>query len=305
MSDKHHAALMRNLGGAEAAHTKPGANVAVKIRNSTEDETLQRTDSNAEAAYHRRKVEPDMPERVDGMTHSQGRKAQSSRGSTPGAFDKLRAGLRDHVLKHGGAEHMAKAQPPYSVEEAFAELRSVPVSNTAAAAKPVRKALAKVATGLGNTKLAKSLQAGYGSDVSTLTGGSAIRKQSLSRRLASATVGEDPKPAPPTADEILKAASRALYAGAISGQDAQAIQGHVNMTGACPEHLLKKLRGEVDQPKAGRLLTKATVRAACQKGMTNGVISGAEGIAVDMALSMDRPVDEYVMRKLNVIHAAK
>jgi hypothetical protein len=152
--------------------------------------------------------------------------------------------------------------------------------------------------------LAKSLEAGYGSDSALLTGGSALSKQSHSKRVASTTVGGDlepVKPKQPTGEEILKAASAALYAGQINAQDAQAIQHQVNVRGTCEERLLKKLRGDDSAPSPA-LLSKSQCHAAAGKGLSTGGITAAEAMHVDMALSLDKPVDDGVMQKLKAIH---
>lgn len=288
----HHAALIRNLGGS-VAHTNPGQNVAVKIRNNTRDETLEparRTSLNEEG------TPKTTAEHIDHLHRTEG-----NRGKNRGAFDKLRARVRDAIANG----EMAKAVPykpgDYSIERAMSDLRRVPMPNTAGSLKTLRKSMAKVARSMGNATLAKSLDAGYGSNSATLTGGSALRKQSLDKRLQSTVVGGDPEL---TGEHILKAAGAALYAGQIDAQDAQAIQHHVNMTGKCPEPLLKKLRGE-DVPSVPNLLTKAQCRAAASKGLETGRISSAEAMHCDTALSLDRPVDDGIMAKLKAIHGGK
>lgn len=286
----HHAALMRNLGGSGNTHQQSHApaNPATAIRRSSPDESLQRHNPEAEAetAYERR------------------RKKMSGGNSNAGAFDKLRRQVREHVAEHGPLE---KAIPgDYSIGQAMSDLRSVPLPSTAGASKLLLKGMAKTARALGNANLAKSLEAGYGSDSATLTGGSALSKQSLSKRVASTTVGGDPKSAKkrePTGDEILKAASAALYAGQIDAKDAQAIQHHVGMTGKCPEPLLKKLRDDEDAPNMSRVLTKEECRAACAKGLNAGSITGAEAIHVDIALSLDHHIDDGIMARLKAVHA--
>ena len=92
----------------------------------------------------------------------------------------------------------------------------------------IRKSIADVAKSLGNTALSKSLEAGYGADSATLTGGSAIRKQSLPAK-------------PLSPDELLKAASTLLHHGRIDTQTAARVQSEVNLTGKVSPTLMKTL----------------------------------------------------------------
>ena len=92
--------------------------------------------------------------------------------------------------------------------------------------------MAALANSLGNTTLAKSLEAGYGTDSATLTGGSAIRKQSLPTK---------PVAKPLSADELLKAASTLLHHGRIDTQTAARVQSEVNLTGKVSPTLMKTL----------------------------------------------------------------
>lgn len=91
-----------------------------------------------------------------------------------------------------------------------------------------------------------SLDAGYGSDSATLTGGSALRRQSLNKsRVFGTVVGGDVTAAPKlTPDMIERAASAALAAGQITGAEANQIATYCAMGAICPEPLLKRLRGE-------------------------------------------------------------
>ena len=204
--------------------------------------------------------------------------------------------------RYGVAAHAPVAKPITVTTKPLAK------SITKPSAKPVTMATVKarllgLARAVGNEELVKSLEAGYGSNSATLTGGSAMRKQSLSKRVASTTIGGDQKPRY-SPEELLKGAAAALHAGAITGAEAQAIQHHVNMTGDCPDHLLKKLTGETTATPT-RLLTRSEVEAACAKGMQSGAISGAEGIHVSTCLSLGHAIDGGVMQRLKSIHHGK
>jgi hypothetical protein len=155
----------------------------------------------------------------------------------------------------------------------------------------IRKSLDKAAS------LMKSmgLEVSYDSNSATLTGGDAIRKQSMA--------GAKRKPKY-SADQILKAASAALHAGAISGADAQAIQHQVNLRGTCDEALLKKLCGE-DSSDAPATLNDSQVRDACMKGMQTGAVTAAEAMHCDVALSLNQPIDGGLMDRLRQIHIIK
>lgn len=87
-----------------------------------------------------------------------------------------------------------------------------------------------------------SLEATYNSDSATLTGGDALRKQSLPKKIFVKM-----EPAPLTGDEITKAASAALTAGAITGAEAKTIATHVALNGGkhCDPDLLKKIGSHV------------------------------------------------------------
>jgi hypothetical protein len=291
--NEHHAALMRNLGGSVGGGD-PDQNVAVNIRRSTRDKTLE--------PVRRAAVDKDpLPHRTANALTDHLHRTEDDRDKNRGAFDKLLARVRDAGANGEMAKAAAYKLGDYSIEQVYADLKSVPVGSTAGASKALGKSMAKLARSLGNATLAKSLESGYGTDSATLTGGSAIRKQSLSKRAVSTTVGGDPVP---TGEQILKAASAALYAGQIDATDAQQIQHQVNTRGTCDDALLKKLRGE-DAIATPRLLTKSQCHAAASKGLQTGAITGAEAMHVDIALSLDKPVDDGVMAKLRALHGGK
>jgi hypothetical protein len=104
-------------------------------------------------------------------------------------------------------------------------------------------------------------------------------------------------------DMILKAASAALDAGAITAEDAHAINHHIGMTGKCPDTLLKKLNGEVEA--APELMTKAQISAACSKGMESGAITPAEAQHADVAMSLDTPIHPAILAKIKRVHGGK
>jgi hypothetical protein len=93
---------------------------------------------------------------------------------------------------------------------------------------------------------ASSLDVSYNSDNAILTGGDALRVQSLDKsRVFGAVVGGDASAALTlTPDMIERAASAALAAGQITGTEANQIATYCAMSTICPEPLLKRLRGE-------------------------------------------------------------
>lgn len=320
-SQAHADALQTHLRrSGNAHHSDPGENVGHQIAKSSKDELLTRADTEAERGYAERKTalerqraarsarsdagdDEDDEEMIDGVPQSR----SLSKSLHAGAFGRLRTLLKKHTAS------MAKA---IAAQDSSGEgFERYGAGFAAHVAEPVRIQRAKVvvaqptantfAKSLERTKsLMKSmgLEAGTGTDSATLTGGSALRRQSLSKRVASTTVGGDPKPKQPTADEIMKAASAALHANAISASDAMAIQHQVNTRGTCEDALLKKLRGEDAIATPTRLLTKSECHAAASKGLQSGRITAAQAIHCDMALSLDQPVDPDVMQTLKRVH---
>ncbi|WP_168794446.1 hypothetical protein [Paraburkholderia aromaticivorans] len=248
MSDRHASALRSSLiaGGNHRSQSAVPNNPQRTISRSTKDVSLgidyrHNPDEAAEREYVKRK------------TALKPNGTASSTGMNAGAFDKLRRQVREHVAEHG---ELTKAVPhtpgDYSIEQAYADLKSVPLpskARTAGASKALGKAMGKVARSMGDTKLAKSLEAGYGSDSANLTGGSALRRQAVSKRIASTTVGGDPKPAPKST-----------------------------------------------------LMTKSQCQAAALKGLDTGKLTASQCQHIDVALSMDRRIDDTTMATLRELH---
>jgi hypothetical protein len=261
MSDRHQNALQSHLtrGGNNQAQTRAPANPLRTIAASTIDETLQ----SARAAARRNAAPaPSSTTRdaLDGPSAQQSdeyaenayvrkmmERGRARRGSGKnGSFDSLRAKVREHTA---GSEPMTKSTPStpgdYSIEQAMSDLRSVPVPRSAGASKPLMKSMAKTARALGNTTLAKSLEAGYGTNSATLTGGSALRRQSLDKRLQSTAVGGDPKPAPRpkllTKAQIAAACSRGMTIGKLTPQECMKAQSCMDMDQSIPDDLLKTI----------------------------------------------------------------
>lgn len=321
--NQHHAALIRNLGGS-VAHTNPGQNVAVKIAKSSKDELLSTVD-------HRRdpdaEAERQYIQRKTALEREQAERAHSARGKgAKGSFAKLRERVKAAIsgaqstaadmvkaLQALGSSSAAMAKSVRDDNEGFERYGSdfafaysaEPVTTQHAATvrtKPTAATFQKSINKVNSMLKSMGLEAGYGTDSATLTGGSALRKQSLDKRLQSTVVGGDPEP---TGEQILKAAGAALYAGQIDAKDAQAIQHQVNMRGTCEERLLKKLRGDDSDIITPKLLTKSQCHAAASKGLQTGAITGAEAMHIDMSLSLDKPVDDGVMQKLRAIHGGQ
>ncbi|MGF6771963.1 hypothetical protein P3T18_004451 [Paraburkholderia sp. GAS199] len=240
--NQHHSALTRNLDGS-ADVKSPGQNVAVNIRRSTRDETLEpvrRTSLREDGKPHRSAADL-----IDHLHRTEGK-----RGKNHGAFAKLRTGLREYVRENGGAEHLAKAVPTDDGLDQAAlirELKAVPKAPAKGAlAKSLQPGLDKAAKNLGMKapNLLKSLEAGYNSDSTTLAGGSALRRQSLSKRVASITVGGDPVPAKPkllTKSQVEAACMKGLNSGAITGAEAAYVSTALSMDRRIPDELMKKI----------------------------------------------------------------
>ncbi|MFM0752607.1 hypothetical protein [Paraburkholderia strydomiana] len=240
MSEQHRQHVMRHV---DSINTPPPSNPKKVIQASTRDlidGPRHNPDEVAEREYVKRKSAME----------------SAKRGRNAGAFDKLRRQIREHVATHG---ELTKAVPhvpgDYSIEQAYADLKSVPLPNKARAAgasKALGKTMATAARNLGNAVLAKALEAGYNSDSATLTGGSALRRQSLDKRLQSTVVGGDPKPAP--------------------------------------------------KPS---LMTKSQCQAAALRGLNTGKLTAWQCQHIDVALSMDRRIDDATMATLRELHGGK
>ncbi|NYH24688.1 hypothetical protein [Paraburkholderia bryophila] len=314
---------------------KPVAQGMRRVRDETEDDALARMSDAREqradnagrsmskaqgSAFGAFQVMKDRVQKGFGSFMKALVSDEEARARTLSVLNSLYCSNPAALAKSVGTEHGESFESRYGTSGLTAA-QAVGVKAAPAAAKPtLAKSIAKPSTkpvtmatvkarllglarAVGNEELVKSLEAGYGSNSATLTGGSAMRKQSLSKRVASTTIGGDPKPRY-SPEDLLKGAAAALHAGAITGAEAQAIQHHVNMTGDCPDHLLKKLTGETTATPT-RLLTRSEVEAACAKGMQSGAISGAEGIHVSTCLSLGHAIDGGVMQRLKSIHHSK
>ena len=160
-----------------------------------------------------------------------------------GAFAKLQADL----ARAAKGEPMGKGQGtgvPVTQSTGTGELDQTSLIAKLKAPKAPRVDMFKALTpALDKARaLAKSLTAGYDSDSATLAGGSALRTQSMPKK-----VFVKMEPAPLTGDQITKAASAALSAGAITGAEANHIATHVALNGGkhCDADLLKKIGSHV------------------------------------------------------------
>ena len=244
MSEAHRRHVMSQI---DKINTPPPANPQRTISRSTRDvldgptlgvDHRQNPDAAAEREYMKRKAALE----ANGAPRTTGKNA--------GAFDKLRAGLRDYVRANGGAEHMAKAVPTDDGLDQAALIRELKAGPKAPAkgalAKSLQPGLDKAAKNLGvkAPNLLKSLEAGYNSDSATLTGGSTLRRQSLSKRVASTTVGGGPVPAKPkllTKSQVEAACMNGLHSGAITGAEAAHVSTALSMDRRVPDELMKKI----------------------------------------------------------------
>jgi hypothetical protein len=263
-SQTHAAALHQSLRSGSNDHARNSAPSDPKgfIRRASPDMTLtteqrqraRREESRQDADQLRRMSEArsngginDEAETAYMRKLAERGRANRGKSGSRGAFDKLRAKVREHLA---GSEPMTKAQPvehnqsfesrygcaayvtePVTIQRATVAKIAAPAAARHSIAS-IRKSIADVAKSLGNTALSKSLEAGYGADSATLTGGSAIRKQSLPKKPAA-------KPLSP--DELLKAASTLLHQGRIDTQTAARVQSEVNLTGKVSPVIMKTL----------------------------------------------------------------
>lgn len=216
MSDKHRDTLMRNLRLSGNTHIKPDENVAVKIAETQTSES----DLSPVQRKHKERGE---------------RQGKNVKGS----FEKLRARVQS-ALANGG-EEMSKALRVTGASTVMktVKVERVPLAKTVGAKLDAARAtMAKALGGNAASVGATSLEAGYNPESATLTGGDALRKQSLPKK-----VFVKMEPAPLTGDQITKAASAALTAGAITGAEANTIATHVALNGGkhCAPDLLKKI----------------------------------------------------------------
>ena len=258
-SQTHAAALHQSLRSGSNDHARNSAPSDPKgfIRRASPDMTLtpeqrqraQREESRQDADQLRRMSEArsngginDEAETAYMRKLAERGRANRGKSDSRGAFDKLRAKVREHLSSTGsGGEPMTKAQPVehnqsfesrYGCAAYVAEpvtIQRATVAKIAAPAAP-RSSIASIRKSMAD--IAKSLEAGYGTNSATLTGGSAIRKQSLPKKPAA-------KPLSP--DELLKAASTLLHHGRIDTQTAARVQSEVNLTGKVSPVIMKTL----------------------------------------------------------------
>ena len=234
-SQVHHDALQVHLRRDNNQDHRAPANPAETIRRSSPDvllTPLQRAKADIE---RRRKERAQAARRTDaGDTddeeigedgHPVSKQGCSlSKSLKVGAFERLRTGLKKHqaeMLKSIAAVDIAgeSFEQRYGVAahaHVAHAIEPVRVATVRAVAKPVTmagvtKRMATLAKSLGNTELAKSLEAGTNSESATLTGGSAMRRQSL-------PVSNKPKQI--TAAQVEAACMKGLASGAISGGEA-------------------------------------------------------------------------------------
>lgn len=266
MSDTHFDALQRNLRAAHNTHqhAKPPANPVEFVRGASPDVLLSPTERARErAAETDRRLraaasgerddagdtdddDEDDEVMVDGEPYSR-RDLQSgsslSKSLTRGAFQALRNQVSRHFAHQGTGALMQSEE--FDQRALMAKLKSEPITKTDTSG--LRKSMAKVANALGNTTLAKSLEAGYGADSATLKGGSAVRKQSLDKRLQATVAGGDPQPRVYSPAEVSLAAQHALAHGQITVEQAGRIQSELDLYGKISPKSEALLKGDADK----------------------------------------------------------
>ncbi|WP_321853197.1 hypothetical protein [Paraburkholderia tropica] len=312
MSDAHFAALQRNLRAAYNTHqqSKPPANPVQHIRRGSSDLTLPSTErarARTEATDRdlrdsvagKQRIDdagvPDDDEYEDENDEVQTRGGQGSSLSKSmhrGSFQRIRNEVNQHIAKQGTGEYMQSEE--FDQRALMAELKIAPIvkANTTS----LRKSMAKVANALGNATLAKSLEAGCASNSATLTGDSAVRRQSL------AGTKSAPKPRVYSPAEVSLAAQNALAYGQITVEQAGRIQSELDLTGACSPESLALLRGAKPSQTNGHLLSKSECFGALSKALGAGQITGSQAIAAEACLNRDIRVADDTMAVLRKVH---
>jgi hypothetical protein len=246
-SQTHAAAFHESLrrGSNDRAHNKPSSDPKGFIRRASPDMTLtpaqRKADERAEKEYLRKMSEA----RANGGINDEGSFERLKKSLAAKATDSVETIMKSLQTMYGPRASMAKALAEQDASgEGFEERYGIPAHATVAQAVGVKtiraavkpaKPVNTIASGFARINvLLKSmgLEASYGTDSATLTGGSAIRKQSLPAKPAA-------KPLSP--DELLKAASTLLHHGRIDTQTAARVQSEVNLTGKVSPALMKTL----------------------------------------------------------------
>ncbi|MFC5427629.1 hypothetical protein ACFPTO_02200 [Paraburkholderia denitrificans] len=160
--------------------------------------------------------------------------------SVKGAFERLKAGLRAYAAATG-CTTMTKSVPAsdYDADAACSDIRSM--QKTTAPRKSITTVLANAAAHMTKSlalPTGTSLVAGYGTDSSDLTGGSALRQQSLQKKCVY------------SGDQLLKAGEQALRDGKITAGEAYHLSSAVTMGKHPGDDIGAKLKDYLPQPKA-------------------------------------------------------
>ncbi|CAB3783433.1 hypothetical protein [Pararobbsia alpina] len=188
-------------------------------------------------------------------------KVKAAMNGVAGTADDIMAALQSLGKRTSGAARAKAIAAVDASGEGFEERDGIPAHATTAKAvgvvratvkptAPAKPTLATIRKSLGKTaSLMRSmgLDVSYDSDSVTLTGGDAMRKQSLDKsRIFGTTVGGDAvgQPKRYTAEQIERAASAALAAGKLTGAQANSIATYIAMGSMPPPDLLACLTGE-------------------------------------------------------------
>jgi hypothetical protein len=220
MSDEHRKAVARGM-----SHSRVPADPAGHIRRTTTGD--------AELSGNDRRI----------VGARRGAAKGSGKAKFAGAFDLLKTALF-------GATDISKSLQPgeplraetirmndFSTADLIRGLKATPVS-TLSLIKSIKPAMDKLAKSLG---VDSPLEAGYGSDSASLTGGAAMREQSLDGRLQSTVVPMPVKRL--TKTQIERASKAALEAGVLTGAEANCIATCLSMDMQIDPALLAKLAG--------------------------------------------------------------
>jgi len=211
MSEKHRQHVMAHVA---KNHTTPPSNPQRTIANSTRDALDEPTPEERELVK-RRLVE-------------------KSKGKVKGAFNRLLDSLGNAMQGGDMSKSLPAAEPLRAETIRMNDFDQGAIIHSLKAGRvSTPKSMAK----------SLGLEAGYGTDSATLTGGDAMRAQSLDKRVQSTVVPIIVKK--PTKEQLLAKGMKALKDGRITGAESMNYEYCVNMGRAVePELMLKVNRGD-------------------------------------------------------------
>lgn len=182
----------------------------------------------ADPAGHIRRTTTGDADLSDNDKRIAGARRAATKGKFAGAFQRL----CDAVC---GATGMAKSLPTHGPMQREATTMRMNDFDPADIVRTLK-------AGRVSKPMAKSLEAGYNSDSATMTGGDAMRTQSLDKRVQSTIVPIIVKPI--GKEQLLKAGALALKAGKLTAAEAMNLEYCANMGRKPDDAIMAKLRGD-------------------------------------------------------------